>query len=190
MIHLKIAADVLLALRPEPKRWPASPTPSSRLSRVPTTKPDRDARTAAVAGCSTRRRPLAAEDPVGNIFARWPGSDPGLPAVGTGSHIDAIPFSGMYRRALLKVLGGPEAIWAPAPGPASGRGVRPSLSLLTRLRSRSPASALGCAGSRLLAGTLDPAKAAGLRDKNGTTLDEIRREADCSGGELSDGGGC
>ena len=30
------------------------------------------------------------EDAVGNTFARWPGTDDQLPAVATGSHIDAI----------------------------------------------------------------------------------------------------
>jgi len=34
------------------------------------------------------------QDAVGNIFARWTGSDPAAPAVGTGSHIDAIPMPG------------------------------------------------------------------------------------------------
>src|SRR5437879_3868464 len=36
------------------------------------------------------------EDPAGNLFARWAGSEPALPAVGSGSHTDAIPFSGRY----------------------------------------------------------------------------------------------
>jgi len=31
------------------------------------------------------------QDAIGNMFARWVGSDPAAPAVGTGSHIDAIP---------------------------------------------------------------------------------------------------
>jgi N-carbamoyl-L-amino-acid hydrolase len=33
------------------------------------------------------------QDAIGNTFARWMGSDAGAPAVGTGSHIDAIPNS-------------------------------------------------------------------------------------------------
>jgi hypothetical protein len=36
------------------------------------------------------------EDAVGNTFARWIGAKPDLPAVGTGSHIDAIPHAGKY----------------------------------------------------------------------------------------------
>ena len=49
------------------------------------------------------------DDPVGNIFARWPGGDPELPAVGTGSHTDAIPHSGLYD-GTVGVLGALEAM--------------------------------------------------------------------------------
>ncbi|KAM7279843.1 hypothetical protein ACFE04_006977 [Oxalis oulophora] len=49
------------------------------------------------------------EDAVGNIFGRWDGSEPELPAVATGSHIDAIPYSGKYD-GVVGVLGAVEAI--------------------------------------------------------------------------------
>src|SRR5271157_4158692 len=49
------------------------------------------------------------EDAVGNTFARWDGSEPGAPAVGTGSHIDAIPNAGKYD-GVVGALGGLEAI--------------------------------------------------------------------------------
>src|SRR6202011_6152475 len=51
------------------------------------------------------------QDPVGNTFARWAGSDPALPVVGTGSHIDAIPNAGKYD-GVVGVLGGLEALRA------------------------------------------------------------------------------
>jgi len=51
------------------------------------------------------------EDAVGNTFARWEGSDPELPAMATGSHIDAIPNAGAYD-GVVGVLGGLEAIRA------------------------------------------------------------------------------
>ena len=35
-------------------------------------------------------------DAVGNTFFRWEGSRPDLPAVATGSHIDAIPNAGRF----------------------------------------------------------------------------------------------
>src|SRR6516164_3084782 len=52
---------------------------------------------------------LVRQDPVGNIFARWTGSEPRMPAVGTGSHIDAIPNAGKYD-GVVGVLGGLEAM--------------------------------------------------------------------------------
>jgi N-carbamoyl-L-amino-acid hydrolase len=47
------------------------------------------------------------EDPVGNLFARWTGTDAKSPGVATGSHIDAIPHSGRYD-GTVGVLGGHE----------------------------------------------------------------------------------
>ena len=49
------------------------------------------------------------ENPIGNAFARWEGSDPALAPIGTGSHIDAIPNAGLYD-GCVGVLGGLEAI--------------------------------------------------------------------------------
>ena len=43
-------------------------------------------------------------DAVGNIFARWNGIDKDLPAIATGSHIDAIPNAGKYD-GVVGVLG-------------------------------------------------------------------------------------
>lgn len=51
------------------------------------------------------------EDALGNLFARWVGAEPDLPAVGTGSHTDAIPHAGRYD-GVVGVLGGLEAIRA------------------------------------------------------------------------------
>ncbi len=62
-------------------------------------------RLCSAAGLSIR------EDAVGNTFARWTGSEPDLPAVATGSHIDAIPNAGAYD-GTVGVLGGLEAIRA------------------------------------------------------------------------------
>ena len=49
------------------------------------------------------------EDPVGNIFARWKGSEPRLAAVGSGSHTDAIPNAGKFD-GVVGVLGAFEAL--------------------------------------------------------------------------------
>jgi N-carbamoyl-L-amino-acid hydrolase len=77
------------------------------------------------------------EDAVGNTFFRWEGAEPGLPAVATGSHIDAIPHAGMYD-GTVGVLGGLEAIRALK---RSGARPRRSNSYCSLRRSR-PGSAL------------------------------------------------
>ena len=51
------------------------------------------------------------EDAVGNMFARWAAARPELAAIGTGSHIDAIPHSGKFD-GTVGVLGGLQAIRA------------------------------------------------------------------------------
>src|SRR5580658_11341620 len=93
------------------------------------------------------------EDAVGNTFLRWEGRDPKLPAVATGSHIDAIPNAGAYD-GVVGVLGGLEAIRA-----LQSVGFRPRRSIeLVIFTSEEPTRfGIGCLGSRLLSGLLDPA---------------------------------
>ncbi|MEO8052954.1 MAG: M20 family metallo-hydrolase [Acidobacteriota bacterium] len=113
------------------------------------------------------------EDPVGNTFARWPGSDPDLAPVATGSHIDAIPNAGMYD-GTVGVLGGLEAIRALA---RSGYHPRRSIDLITFTAEEPTRFGIGCLGSRLMAGMLNASAGESLVDKNGQTLNEIRRAA-------------
>ena len=89
-----------------------------------------------------------AQDAIGNTFARWTGSDPNAPAVGTGSHIDAIPNAGKYD-GVVGVLGGLEAIRALQRG-----GFRPknSIELLVFTSEEPTRFGIGCLGSRLLSG--------------------------------------
>ena len=111
------------------------------------------------------------QDPIGNIFARWNGSDPHAAAVGTGSHLDAIPNAGKYD-GVVGVLGGLEAIRTLQRG-----GFRPSRSIeLLLFTSEEPTRfGIGCLGSRLLSGTLSPEAAKALTDKDGSTVEEVRQ---------------
>ena len=113
------------------------------------------------------------EDAVGNTFARWQGADPDLPAVGTGSHTDAIPHSGRYD-GTVGVLGGLEAIRSLQ---RSGFKPRRSIELLMFTSEEPTRFGIGCLGSRLLSGTLDPSAAARLQDSDGKNLDEVRASA-------------
>ncbi|MGD1023103.1 MAG: M20 family metallo-hydrolase [Candidatus Sulfotelmatobacter sp.] len=117
-------------------------------------------------------------DAVGNTFARWNGSEPSAPAVGTGSHIDAIPNAGKYD-GVVGVLGGLEAIRALRKG-----GFRPrhSIELLIFTSEEPTRFGIGCLGSRLLSGTLSVDAARKLRDNSGATLDAVRGGAGFNGG--------
>ena len=153
-----------------------SDAPAPAVTRVVYSGADRQARQyvkdlCAEAGLAVR------EDGVGNTFARWSGSEPDLPAVATGSHIDAIPHAGRYD-GTVGVLGGLEAIRA-----LQRTGARPrrSVELLIFTSEEPTRFGIGCFGSRLLAGTLDESAGAQLRDKDGRSLDEWRAAAGFTG---------
>jgi ureidoglycolate amidohydrolase len=125
---------------------------------------------------------LIREDAVGNTFIRWPGTDPTLPAVATGSHTDAIPHAGMYD-GTVGVLGGLEALRALK---RSGLQPRRSIELIMFTSEEPTRFGIGCIGSRLLSGTLDPTRADTLREANepadtARTLAEVRVAAGFKG---------
>ena len=113
------------------------------------------------------------DDAVGNIFIRWPGIEQNLPAVATGSHTDAIPHAGMYD-GTVGVLGGLEAIRALK---RSGLRPRRSIELLMFTSEEPTRFGIGCLGSRLLSGTLDPNRADALQDKDEVSLSSVRTAA-------------
>jgi ureidoglycolate amidohydrolase len=117
------------------------------------------------------------QDAIGNTFARWDGSDPGAPVVGTGSHIDAIPNAGKYD-GVVGVLGGLEAIRA-----LQRSGFRPknSLELLIFTSEEPTRFGIGCIGSRMLSGTLSADAAGKLTDNDGESIDRVRQKAGMPG---------
>jgi N-carbamoyl-L-amino-acid hydrolase len=117
------------------------------------------------------------EDAVGNIFARWEGSDKKLSAVATGSHIDAIPNAGKYD-GVVGVLGVIEAIRALK---KSGFQPKRSIELIVFTAEEPTRFGIGCLGSRLLGGVLSPEKAAALRDRDGRNLEFWRKRGGCKG---------
>ncbi|HEY1767665.1 MAG TPA: M20 family metallo-hydrolase [Terracidiphilus sp.] len=116
-------------------------------------------------------------DAIGNTFARWEGSDPTLAAIGTGSHIDAIPNAGLYD-GCVGVLGGLEAIRV-----LQQLGLKPrrSIELVIFTAEEPTRFGIGCLGSRMLADVLTPVKALALRDKEGRGLEELRAQAGFTG---------
>jgi N-carbamoyl-L-amino-acid hydrolase len=152
------------------------PTDGVAVTRVVFTPEDLKARgfvehLALEAGLHVRR------DAIGNTFFRWQGSDPALPAIATGSHIDAIPNAGMYD-GTVGVLGGLAAVRA-----LQAAGFRPKRSIEVILfTSEEPTRfGIGCLGSRLMGGVLSAASAAELRDNDTKLLDEVRTMAGFNG---------
>ncbi len=149
-----------------------SEVPAPAVTRIVFSEEDRKAREYVKSLCAAVGLDIR-EDAVGNTFARWIGSAPDLPAIGTGSHIDAIPSSGRYD-GTVGVLGGLEAIRA-----LQQSGFRPKRSIeLLLFTSEEPTRfGIGCLGSRLLSGSLDASSGENLRDKEGRTLNEVRTAA-------------
>jgi ureidoglycolate amidohydrolase len=112
-------------------------------------------------------------DAAGNIYARWVGSDPNLPAVATGSHTDAIPEAGMYD-GTVGVLGGLEAIRA-----MQRAGLQPKRSIeLVMFTSEEPTRyGVGCLGSRLMSGVMSVERASALTDREGIGFGEFYKRA-------------
>jgi N-carbamoyl-L-amino-acid hydrolase len=116
-------------------------------------------------------------DPVGNAFARWEGSAPDAGAIGSGSHTDAIPNAGRFD-GTVGVFGALEAVRA-----LQESGFRPRRSIdVIMFTSEEPTRfGIGCLGSRLMAGSIEPGVAGQLRDADGRTLDDVREAAGFSG---------
>jgi ureidoglycolate amidohydrolase len=146
------------------------------VTRIVFTKADLKARAWMKARCEEAGLAVR-QDAVGNTFARWIGSEPAAPAVGTGSHIDAIPNAGKYD-GVVGVLGGLEAIRA-----LQQSGFRPkhSIELLIFTAEEPTRFAVGCFGSRLLSGTLSSQAARKLTDNDGQALDDVRKSAGFEG---------
>jgi N-carbamoyl-L-amino-acid hydrolase len=146
------------------------------VTRIAFTPTDLKARTWLKARCEEAGLAVR-QDPIGNTFARWTGSDPTLPPVGTGSHIDAIPNAGKYD-GVVGVLGGLEAIRALQ---QSGFRPRHSIELVVFTSEEPTRFGIGCLGSRMLSGTLSANAARQLKDSEGASLDDVRKRAGIRG---------
>src|ERR1700678_2911695 len=146
------------------------------VTRVVFSEADRRGRASVKQLCADAGLTIV-EDAVGNTFARWIGSEPGLAPVATGSHIDAIPNAGAYD-GTVGVLGGLEAIRS-----LQRAGYRPrrSIELVIFTAEEPTRFGIGCLGSRLMGHVLTPAAALALRDKQDNGLDELRSQAGFTG---------
>jgi ureidoglycolate amidohydrolase len=136
------------------------PDPTTAVTRIVFTPRDLEAR-AYIASLATAAGFQIRVDAIGNTFIRFPGLDPNLPAVGTGSHTDAIPHAGMYD-GTVGVLGGLEAMRSLK---ESGFTPTRSIELLVFTSEEPTRFGIGCIGSRLLGGSISPTAADALTDR-------------------------
>jgi hydantoinase/carbamoylase family amidase len=108
---------------------------------------------------------LAVEtDPIGNLVGRLAGTDPALPEVWLGSHLDTVPAGGRFDGA-LGVVAGLEAIAALTAPPIRG------LVLIAFREEEGARFGRSCLGSRALCGTLGPEEL-DATDPDGVTVRE------------------
>jgi ureidoglycolate amidohydrolase len=164
---------------------PTLPAPTTAVTRIVFTPRDLEAR-AYITGLAESAGFGVRIDAIGNTFIRFEGTDPTLPAVGTGSHTDAIPHAGMYD-GTVGVLGGLEAMRSLK---ESGFIPRRSIETLMFTSEEPTRFGIGCIGSRLLGGSIDPTTADNLPDRlpetdpqatTGLTLHDVRTAAGFTG---------
>jgi N-carbamoyl-L-amino-acid hydrolase len=153
-----------------------SQEPAPAVTRIVFTETDLRARAYFKSLCIAAGLTIR-EDGVGNTFARWNGRDTALPAVATGSHIDAIPNAGRFD-GTVGVFGALEAIRA-----LQRAGFRPRRAIeLIAFTSEEPTRfGIGCLGSRLLSGALDADAGERLKDSEQQTLNAVRAAAGFTG---------
>ncbi|KAJ4844599.1 hypothetical protein Tsubulata_011020 [Turnera subulata] len=139
-----LSVDVQLLLSQIADLSTFSDTPAPAITRILYSEKDVLARRyvknlLGLAGLSVR------EDAVGNMFGRWDGYEPELAPVATGSHIDAIPYSGIYD-GVVGVLGAIEAINTLK---RSGYKPKRSLEVIVFTSEEPTRFGIGCVGSHL-----------------------------------------
>jgi allantoate deiminase len=109
-------------------------------------------------------------DAFGNLFGRVAGSEPELPAILSGSHIDTTLNAGAYD-GVLGVLGAIEAVRL-----LLGDGLEPRRSIeVVCFAGEEPRFGSGCIGSRALMGTLGRGDLDAMVDRHGVSIAEAMR---------------
>ncbi len=111
------------------------------------------------------------EDPFGNIIGRMEGTDPTLPAVATGSHIDTVPNGGHYDG-----MAGSVAALAAIKSIRERGPTRHPLELIIFQMEESSRFSMATLGSKIMVGRakLDLCRTA--KDKNGITMPQAMAE--------------
>ncbi|MCU1640719.1 MAG: Zn-dependent hydrolase [Nocardia sp.] len=105
-------------------------------------------------------------DAAGNTIAELAGTEPGLPAIGTGSHLDSVRSGGRFD-GIAGVVAAVEVVRALAD---SGTPLRHPVRVVAFAAEEGARFGQSCIGSKAVAGLLDEEQVAGLRDADGISL--------------------
>lgn len=120
-------------------------------------------------------------DAAGNLFGTWTGTEPGAPAVLTGSHFDTTLNAGAYD-GVVGVLGAIEALRT-----LRERGATPRRTIeVVGFAGEEPRFAAGCIGSRAMVGELPRALLDAYADRDGTTIAQALREVGLDPDRIAD----
>jgi len=106
-------------------------------------------------------------DRAGNLWAWW-GDPDAEPGVVLGSHLDSVPEGGAFD--------GPLGIVSSLLAVSAAGTVTKPVAVALFADEEGARFGTACAGSRLLTGALDPARALGLKDADGITMAEARED--------------
>lgn len=109
------------------------------------------------------------EDSIGNIFGTLQGTNPSLPPLWTGSHIDTVLNAGMFD-GMAGVVGGLEAVRLIK---ESGETFERNIIVVVYTSEEPTRFGLCCLGSRAMAGKLSLEDVHKLYDKDGKSLEEV-----------------
>ncbi|KAB7706716.1 hydantoinase/carbamoylase family amidase [Bacillus aerolatus] len=112
------------------------------------------------------------EDPLGNIFARYEGTEPSLPVVMTGSHLDTVPNGGAFDG----VLGCVSSFMAIEALVKEGRKPKRSIELVVFIDEEGTRFQNGIFGSRVMMGEVLYDDLLSLQDKDGVKFVQAARE--------------
>jgi hydantoinase/carbamoylase family amidase len=120
-------------------------------------------------------------DAIGNLIARFEGSDNSLPAVAFGSHLDSVPGGGIYD-GVVGVVAGIAAVKAIR---EMGIVTRHPLEVIAFVGEESSRFGVATLGSKIMCGLKNEKYLLGLRDAEGVTLKEAALKQGADIGNLA-----
>lgn len=121
------------------------------------------------------------EDAFGNLFGRLEGSEPGLPVVALGSHIDSVPSGGNFD-GVAGTLAALEVISAMKEAKIRNQH---AVEMIVFMAEESSRFGMATMGSKVMTGQLDSEKIKTFKDKDGNKLYDILKARGLNPDELA-----